>query len=81
VEGYLNQSLRNLEGVEIYRDYFAVPAAIRFSTILSVKRVRECGVVILWVKNPNFPAIDHPRPAEKSKQRTITDAVFQLYRD
>lgn len=55
VDGYLDQSLRNLEGIEIYRDYFAVPAAIRFAAALSVRHVRECGLVILWVKRPDFP--------------------------
>jgi hypothetical protein len=52
----LDLSLRNLEGMEMYRDYFSVPAAIRFSTQLSVRRVRECGVVVLWPIRTDYPA-------------------------
>jgi hypothetical protein len=52
-QALLERSVDDLEGVEIYREYTSVPFDYR--TEVSPRGVRDCGVVALWPRRPDYP--------------------------
>jgi hypothetical protein len=54
-EIYLDRSAADLEGIEIYRSWNSLPLDLRMQLSGSLKSVRECGVVALWPRRPDYP--------------------------
>ena len=56
VAGLLDGSMDETEGFEVYFDIHSIPLAYRHQLQeVALRTIRECGVVALWARRPDYP--------------------------